>query len=186
MLTTLSDNSIMWVYFNVPESRYLEYQEALIANPDQSNLDIELVLANHKKFAQPGKIGAIEADFDNETGNIAFRADFANANGLLRHGQTGTVLIHRIEKDSIVIPQRATYEILAKKYAFVVGDDNVVRQREIVIQNEQDDIFVIASGLDASDKIILEGIRQVRDGEKVEYEFRDPADVLANLKNHAE
>ena len=47
------------------------------------------------KFPQPGKIGAIEAKFNNETGNIAFRADFPNPDGLLRHGQTGTVLIHR-------------------------------------------------------------------------------------------
>ena len=85
-----------------------------------------------------------------------------------------------------MIPQRATFEILVKKYAFVVGEDGIVHQPEIVIGNEQDDIFVIESGLQESDKIILEGIRQVRDGETVEYEFRDPVEVLSNLKNHAE
>ena len=53
-------------------------------------------------------------------------------------------------------------------------------------QNELDDIFVIEDGLDVSDKIVLEGIRQVRDGEKVEYEFRAPEQVLADLKNKAE
>ena len=47
-------------------------------------------------FPQSGKIGAIEAEFNNETGNIAFRADFPNPDGLLRHGQTGTMLIHRV------------------------------------------------------------------------------------------
>ena len=73
-------------------------------------MQIELVLANGNKFPQPGKIGAIEADFNNETGNIAFRADFPNPDGLLRHGQTGTVLIHRLVKNAIVIPQRATFE----------------------------------------------------------------------------
>ena len=186
MLTTLSDNSVMWVYFNVPESRYLEYQESLQANPDQSNLDVQLKLANHKIFPHGGKIGAIEADFNNETGNIAFRADFDNSERLLRHGQTGTILIHRVAKDAVVIPQRATYEILAKKYAFVVDDESVVHQREIVIGNEQDDIFVIESGLQPNDKIILEGIRQVRDGEKIDFEFKAPSEVLANLKNHAE
>ena len=73
VLTTLSDNSVMWVYFNVPETRYLEY----MANRKQKEeTKIELVLANRKKFDQPGKIGAIEADFNNENGNIAFRADF--------------------------------------------------------------------------------------------------------------
>ncbi len=186
MLTTMSDNSVMWVYFNVPEARYLDYQTALSSGEDQGVLNIELKLANHKIFDQPGKIGAIEADFDNQTGNIPFRADFPNPNGLLRHGQTGTVLIHQVAKDAIVIPQRATFEVLAKKYAFVIDSDNVVHQREIEIQTAKDDIFVIAEGLDAGEKIVLEGIRQVRDGDKIEFEFEDPNEVLSHLKNHAE
>ena len=183
-LTTLSDNSVIWAYFNVPETRYLEYK-ARMARGD-NDLRIELVLANGETFNQPGEIGAIEADFDNETGNIAFRADFANPEGLLRHGQTGTVLLHRDLRDAIVIPQRATYEILAKQYVYVVDENDVVHQREIVVQKELEDIFVIKEGLDPNDKIVFEGILQVRDGDKVEYEFRDPAEILANLKNHAE
>ena len=137
------------------------------------------MLANGSKFQQTGKIGAIEANFNNETGNIPFRADFPNPDRLLRHGQTGTVLIHRTLKNAIVIPQRATFEILDKRYVYVVDEDDVVHQREITIQNELEDIFVIKSGLDVNDKIVLEGVRQVRDGEKVEYEFRKPEEVLA-------
>jgi len=95
-------------------------------------------------------------------------------------------LIHRNLKDVVVIPQRATYEILDKRYAFVVDKDNVVHQRDITLRSAQDDIFVIEKGLDKDDKIILEGIRQVRDGDKIEYEFRAPDEVLGNLKYHAE
>lgn len=216
ILTTLSDNSVMWVYFNVPESRYLEYQ----ATKDKDNLKVELMLANGEKFPQIGKIAAIEADFNNETGNIAFRADFPNPDRLLRHGQTGTILLSRIVKDAVVIPQRATFEILAKQYAFVIEekadgehdggqvDENdvgfetaqhddahdphrkmshgVVRQREIVIRNGLDDIYLIKDGLGVNDKIVLEGIRQVRDGDEVEYEFQSPELALQHLKYHAE
>ncbi|QDV68705.1 Efflux pump periplasmic linker BepD precursor [Rosistilla carotiformis] len=182
MLTTLSDNSMMWAYFNVPESRYLAYE----ADPNKHDVKVELVLADGNKFSQEGSIGAIEADFNNETGNIAFRGDFPNPQHQLRHGQTGTVLLSRVVQDAVVIPQRATFEILAKKYAYVVGKDDVVRQREIVIQREQDDIFLIKQGLTAEDKIVLEGIRQVRDGDHVEYEFQDPEEVLGRLKYHAE
>ena len=110
ILTTLSDNSVMWVYFNVPEARYLEYMADL--NQHKEDLKIELMLANGNKFEQLGKIGAIEADFNNENGNIPFRADFPNPDRLLRHGQTGTVLISRVQNDAIVIPQRATFEVL--------------------------------------------------------------------------
>lgn len=185
VLTTLSDNEVMWAYFNVPEARYLEYQTEMSEN-NKAKLDIELKLANHETFDQPGTIGAIEGEFNNETGNIAFRADFPNPTGLLRHGQTGTVLIHRTLKDAVVIPQRATFEILARRYAYVIGEDGVVHQRDITIQDEMDDIFVLEDGLEVGEKIILEGIRQVRDGDKVEYEFREPEEVLAHLKNHAE
>jgi membrane fusion protein (multidrug efflux system) len=192
ILTTLSDNSRMWVYFNVPEARYLEYMASLGKDEDPR---IELVLANGSKFPNTGTIGAIEANFNNETGNIPFRADFDNVfikdvrgetYGLLRHGQTGNVLIHRTLNNALVIPQRAVFETLDKQYVYVVGEDGVLHQRELSIQNVLEDIFVIKKGLNVNDKIVLEGIRQVRDGEKVEYEFRPPGEALANQKNHAE
>jgi membrane fusion protein (multidrug efflux system) len=150
------------------------------------HLHIELKLANGKIFPHKGSIGAIEADFNNTTGNISFRADFPNPDALLRNGQTGTILIHNTLTDAVVIPQRATFEILAKQYVYVVDEDGVVHQRDITVQVEQDDIFVIEKGLKENDKIILEGIRQVRDGDKVEYEFQAPEEVLGNLKYHAE
>jgi membrane fusion protein (multidrug efflux system) len=174
----------MWVYFNVPEARYLEYMSG--TGRDMESRQIDLVLADGSTFPQPGTIGAIEAKFNNETGNIPFRADFPNPDGLLRHGQTGNVLLHRTLKNAVVIPQRATFEILDKRYVYVIDKDGVVHHHEIAIQHEMDDIFVIKSGVGVDDKIVLEGVRQVSDGEKVEYEFRNPDEALANQKHHAE
>jgi membrane fusion protein (multidrug efflux system) len=212
----------MWVYFNVPEARYLDYKARLEAG--ETGLDVSLKLANGEIFPEPGEIGAIEADFNNETGNIAFRADFPNPKGLLRYGQTGTILIHRTLEDAIVIPQRATYEILAKKYVWVVEpvgkggskhakheeheehegsakkgehgaghhesapgkEVGVVRQREIVIQDELDDLYVIKKGLEVGDKIVFEGVQQVRDGDEVDYVMKAPQEILSHLKYHAE
>jgi len=192
VLTTLSDNSLMWVYFNVPEARYLEY----MTGRGQLNQDrrielvdsrIELVLANGSKFEHSaGNTVTVEAKFSNETGNIRFRADFPNPDGLLRHGQTGTVLIQRSVKHAVVIPQRAAFEILDKQYVWVVGADNVVHQRPITVQHELEDIYVIKSGLGVDDRIVLDGVRQVHDGEKAEYEVRPPEKVIANQKNKAE
>jgi membrane fusion protein (multidrug efflux system) len=184
ILTTLSDNSVMWVYFNVPEARYLDYMGG--SSLEAESRKIELVLANGSTFPYASTKVTIEAKFNNETGNIPFRADFPNPGRLLRHGQTGNVLIHRTLNNALVIPQRATFEILDKRYVYVVGKDNVVHQREMVVQNELDDIFVVKSGLQVNDKIILEGVRQVRDGQSVEYEFRKPEEALANQKHHAE
>ncbi len=176
VLTTLSDNRVMWVYFNVPEARYLEYMASL--GQEKGNPKIELVLANGNKFPYVGKLGAVEAQFNNETGNIPFRADFDNPHGLLRHGQSGTVLIHRTLNNALVIPQRATFEVLDKRCVYVVDKDGVAHKREIVIQNVLEDAFVIEKGLDVNDRVVVEGVRQVRDAEKVEYEFRKPESRL--------
>jgi membrane fusion protein (multidrug efflux system) len=184
VLTTLSDNSVMWVYFNMPEVDYLEY----MAGRDQHQGDerIELKLANGSIFSQPGQIGAIEAKFNNENGNLPFRADFPNPDRLLRHGQTGTILISRVLKNALVIPQRATFELLDKKYVYVVDDEGVAHQRLIVEEREKDDIFVIKSGLEPTDRIVLEGVREVKDGEKLVAEYEQPDEVLEHLKFHAE
>lgn len=184
VLTTLSDNSVMWVYFNMPEARYLEYMSNHEQHRDEPT--VELMLANGEKFAHAGRIGAIEADFNNETGNIPFRADFPNPDRVLRHGQTGTIMLSRQRPDSIVIPQRATFEVLDKRYVFVVDQENIARQREIVVVNELDDVFVVGKGLGVDDRIVLEGVRQLRDGDAVECEHLAAEHVAANLKYHAE
>lgn len=148
VLTTLSDNDVMWAYFNVPEADYLKYQ----ASTNKDELKIELMLANHKMFPQAGTIGAIEADFNNETGNIAFRGDFPNPDHLLRHGQTGSVLVSHIVKDAIVIPQRAKYEILAKNYVYVITNEDAkveCRERHDEIKSDEGRVHVAAKSDDA-------------------------------------
>ncbi len=193
ILTTVSDNSQMWVYFNVPEAAYLDFQSLPNAvdpkNPHQlklPNARIELQLANGDFFEHTAEEAVtIESTFDSETGNILFRADFPNPDRLLRHGQTGTLWIHRPLENAIVIPQRATFEILDKRYVYVVVD-GVAHQRAISVAFEMDDVFVVESGLTANDKIVLEGVRQTHDGEHVEAQFREPGEVLSNMKTHAE
>ena len=192
VLTTLSDNAVMWVYFNMPELRYIEYRAREGKHPNVSQLKlvdsrIELILANGSKYDQTASnTVTIEGDVNFETGNFKLRADFPNPDRLLRHGQTGTVRILRAQHDAVVIPQRATYEILDKQYVWVVGEDKVVHQRPITIAHELEDKFVIESGLDVKDKFILEGVRQVRDGDKVDAEFVKPDEALSHQKFHAE
>ncbi len=184
VLTTLSDNSVMWVYFNVPEAQYLEYMAAQSQGGEPPKIELEL--AGGTKFPHLGKIGAIESNFNNETGNIAFRADFPNPDRLLRHGQTGKVILSTVSKDAVVIPQRAAFDVLANHYVFIIDEQGKARQREFTIKNELEDVFVVNTGVKPGDKIILEGSSQVRDGEKVAFEFDSPEVVMSRLKNRAE
>ncbi|MBS1559147.1 MAG: efflux RND transporter periplasmic adaptor subunit [Bacteroidetes bacterium] len=184
LLTTLSDNSEMWVYFNVPEAEYLNYK----TNQKRDSLmRVRLQMANGKIFDYPGIVKTIEADFNNETGNIAFRATFPNPKGLLRHGETGNILINDEMKNALIIPQKATFEVLEKKYVYIVDKDHVIHQREIGISAELPDLYVISSGVTEKDNIMLEGIRKVRDNEKIgEYKYEDPKKVLPSLKVYVE
>ena len=183
LLTTLSDNSKMWVYFNVPEAEYLNLKTH-IQQENQTN--VGLIMANNEMFAYPGVVQTIEADFNNETGNIAFRATFPNPKGLLRHGETGNVRMTIPLKNALIIPQKATFEVLDKKYVYVVDKNDVIRSREITVAAEMPHIFVVKTGLKKDDRILLEGLRQVRENEKIYPKFVQPNDVVSHLGLYAE
>ncbi|WP_221392870.1 efflux RND transporter periplasmic adaptor subunit [Dyadobacter sp. NIV53] len=183
LLTTISDNSKMWVYYNVPEAEYLDYKTKIIKD---GALKVDLLMANNKMFDYPGLVETIEADFNNETGNIAFRATFPNPKGLLRHGETGNIQVKLPFKNALIIPQKATFEVLEKKYVYVLDKDSKIQSREITIAAELPHIFVVGSGLSKDDKILLEGLRQVHENEKIETKFVKPDSVISHLSLYAE
>jgi len=183
LLTTLSDNSKMWVYFNVPEAEYLDY----ITSTDKDvKKEVGLLMANNKPFNQKGIVETIEGEFNSETGNIAFRATFPNPDGILRHGETGSVLMSIPFKDVIIIPQKATFEVLDKTYVFVIDKNNVVKQKEITIGAELPHLFIISKGLSQNDTILLEGIKMVKNNQKIETKFLEPTKVMSELDLYAE
>lgn len=183
LLTSLSDNSKMWVYFNVPEAEYLNYA---MSSQNGKKQQVELLMANNQKFNQKGIVETIEGEFDNETGNIAFRATFSNPKGILRHGETGSVLMTIPLKNALIIPQKATFEVLGKRFVFVIDKNNVVRQREITIEAELPNLFAIKKGLKTTDRILVEGIRLVKDSEKIQTKLQDPKTVMSSLDVYAE
>lgn len=183
LLTTLSDNTDIYSYFNVSEPEYLNYQKNVA---DRGNQNVNLVMANGDLFNQTGQIQTIEGQFDNETGNIAFRAKFTNPEKLLRNGETGKIRMTLPLKNALIIPQKATYEIQDQKYVFVIDKNGVAKSKNIKVAYELPDIYVVASGLSGGDKILLEGVQKVKDDQKVKVKFQDPKKVLQSLKLKAE
>jgi membrane fusion protein (multidrug efflux system) len=183
LLTSLSDNSQMFAYFNVSEPEYLNYKT--LAKKDVTT-KVNLLLANNEMFPSSGVVETIESEFDSETGNIAFRATFPNPQSLLKHGETGkvkmTVPLHNV----LVIPQKATYEIQDRFYVFVVDKNGVVKSRNITISNEMPDLYVVSGGLSENDKILIEGVQKVKEDDKVKTEYIASNEVISRLKLYAE
>ena len=183
LMTSLSDNTQMFAYFNVSEPEYLSYQTNI---KDRADKKVSLLLANNEVYQSKGNVEIIESEFNNETGNIAFRARFPNPDKLLKNGETGEVQMIVPLHQAMVIPQKSTYEIQDKVYVFVVDKNGVVRSKNVVIASEMPDLYVVSSGISDGDKILLEGVQKVKDDEKIKFEYRAPKDIISNLRLRAE
>lgn len=179
LLTTLSDNKEVYAYFNVSETEYLNYKTN---QTKDNNENVSLILANNQEFQYKGTIETIAGEFDNTTGSIAFRAKFPNKDLLLRNGGTGKVQMKVDIRDALIIPQKATYEIQDKIYVFILGEDNVLKSRNITVKQSLPNLYIIDSGLRPDDKILLEGVQMVKDGDKVETSFIGPRQVIRDLQ----
>ena len=128
---------------------------------------------------------AIELDI--ASGTIRARALVDNHDGGLIPGVFASVRLGSAsEEPTLLVPARAVVVNQDKRFVYVVDDEGVVHQREIKILQEMEDIYVVQDGLTESEKFVLDGVRQVRDGDKVESEYEEPTEVLDELKHKAE
>jgi membrane fusion protein, multidrug efflux system len=179
LLTKLSNNKEVYAYFNVSEAEYLNYKAHQTGD---DNKIVSLILANNQEFEYKGTIETIAGEFDNTTGSIAFRAKFPNPDLLLRNGGTGKVQMKVDIKNALIIPQKATYDIQDKIYVYVLGENNVLKSRNITVKQSLSNLYVIGSGLQLNDKILLEGVQMVKDDDKVETSFIQPRQVIQGLQ----
>jgi membrane fusion protein (multidrug efflux system) len=181
LLTTLSDTHQLWVYFNVPEGMYLDYMKN-----KQVSQNVQLELANKEIYPEAGKIEVVESDFSSTSGNVAFRARFDNPKALLRYGQTGKILWPKNISQAVIVPQKSTFEILDKRFIYVVDKSGVIHEREIKIAREEPNIYVVSSGITPDEMFLLERQNKIDKGDKISYKLIDPQIAIENLKLYAE
>jgi RND family efflux transporter MFP subunit len=163
-LTTLTDTSEVFAYFRVSEAEYLQFTASDGSFPKR----VWLRLADGSVHPSPGAVDAVENEFDRDTGSLAFRARFPNESGRLKHGSTGTVLVKTELKSALMVPQKSTFEVQEQLYVYVVDTSNTARARRIIPRLRLDDSFVVASGLDAKERFVLEGVQKLEDGMRVD------------------
>ncbi len=167
LLTTLSDAHKVYTYFNVSEVEYLEYQKSIASNTQAAYTEVELILADGSPYKSKGRLQTMEAEINTQTGSLAFRAVFDNANLLLKHGSSGTVRLYKDINNTILIPQKSIVEIQDKNYVFVVDKNNRIGMQNFVPGIRIDNFYTVKSGLKATDKILFEGIQTAKDGEVI-------------------
>lgn len=168
-LTTVSDNSDMYVYFSMTENQLLaltrqygDMDEALKNMPE-----VELHLNDNSVYDKKGVIESISGVIDRQTGTVVARVVFPNESRLLHSGSSGTVVVPSVYKDCIAIPQTATVRVQDKTIVYKVVDGKAVSALITVVGINDGREYVVMDGLKAGDEIVSEGAGLVREGTQV-------------------
>lgn len=168
-LTTVSDNSEMYVYFSVTENQLLDMTEkyGTVDKAIKAMPSVKLKLNNGTVYESEGKIESISGVIDQQTGSVTVRAVFPNKGRILHSGASGSVLMTSSFHNQIVIPQAATMQLQDKVAVYKV-ENGVAKSTLIKVAPINDgQEFVVTDGLKAGDEIIAEGAGLVREGTKV-------------------
>lgn len=165
-LTTVSDNSEMYVYFSLNERRLLELTRSYgsIDKALEELPEVSLQLNDGSIYADKGRIETISGVIDPQTGSVSLRATFPNKGGLLHSGGAGNIILPNTHDNCIVVPQDATFEIQDKRFVYKIKDGKAsgsVIEVEPVSDGRE---FIVRSGLEAGDVIVAEGVGLLREG----------------------
>lgn len=168
-LTTVSDNSDMYVYFSMTENQLLNLtrQYGSIANTLKNMPDVQLQLNDGSIYDQNGRIESISGVIDPSTGSVQLRAAFPNKDGLLHSGGAGSVILPNIHKDCIVVPQTATFELQDKVYVYKLVDGKASSSMIDVEKINNGREYIVKSGLTPGEVIVAEGVGLLREGTPV-------------------
>ncbi|MFC0657381.1 efflux RND transporter periplasmic adaptor subunit [Mongoliitalea lutea] len=180
LLTNITDISEIFAYYKVTENEYLKYMRAKIENDTFDDQEVSLILSDGVYYENKGRLETMEADFERGTGSIAFRVRFPNPDQLIKHGSTGKVEMSETLEDIFLIPQKSTFEIQDYNYVYIVDKNNKVRVRSFK-PLQRFGVFYIADGFEPGDRIIYEGIQQVKDGMEIMPELTPEKDVYDTL-----
>jgi RND family efflux transporter MFP subunit len=166
LLATISQLDPIWFYCNVSEVDFLRAEGDMQRTGKRfSDLPISLVLADGMKHPETGRVVFVDRAVDPRTGTLRVRVAFANPQKSLRPGMFGRIIVDLgVRPDSIVVPERAVAELQGNNFVWVITPDNKAIQRPVKVDRQIGEKLLIAEGLKAGDRIVVEGLQKVRDG----------------------
>ncbi len=165
-LTTVSDNSSMYVYFSMTESDFLNVKRDFGSRKAVMDIapQVALQLSDGSMYDQMGSINSMSGVIDRSTGTISLRADFDNPDRLLHSGASGNVVINTKRDSVIIIPQAATFEVQDKVFVYKAVDGVAKSAMVNVTKVTGGKDFIVESGLAVGDQIVAEGVGLLREG----------------------
>ncbi len=169
-LTTVSDNSEMYVYFSMTENQLLALTRQYGSKDKalENMPEIKLQLNDQSLYPQTGKVETISGVIDQSTGTVSLRAAFPNEAQLLNSGGSGNVIIPVTYDNCVVIPQAATFEIQDRVFVFKVVDGKTKSAPVEVSRVNGGQEYIVNAGLNSGDVIVAEGVGLLREGTPIE------------------
>jgi membrane fusion protein (multidrug efflux system) len=166
LLTTLYSTDPMWVYFTISEDRLLELQKSG-RGPEQPRT-FYLRLVDGTEYAVKGRTDFVDAAIDQRSGTLQVRISVRNPRRLLRPGQFVRVRVAALESPAAIrVPQQAVQELQGTRSVYVIAEGDKVEARQIVTSHRVGNDWVVASGLNPGERIVVEGIGKIRPGMQV-------------------
>lgn len=187
-LTTVSSIGNVYAYFAINEKMFLNFSQSTgsgtsLAQKIKRIPDVSLLLSDSSIYNEKGRIETVNGLINTETGSVNIRARFPNPKGIIKSGSSATIRIPNEIKNGLLIPQSATYELQDKIFAVVVGKDGKTKSANItVLENTAGNYYVVTSGLQVGDQIVLEGVATLKDGTQIKPKNLNPETVYADLK----
>jgi multidrug efflux system membrane fusion protein len=167
LLTTVSDLSAVFAYFDVAEGSYMNYTKARREHPELHSDSVRLTLANGELYPLTGHIETAESEFNPNTGSIALRARFPNPDRLLKHGASGKVRLTDQLPTALLLPQKAVFEIQDQNFVYVVDQAGVTHTRSFKPYTRLGDFYVVKEGLKSGERVVYEGAPELHDQQKI-------------------
>jgi multidrug efflux system membrane fusion protein len=167
LLTTVSDLSSIFAYFDVAEGSYMNYSKARREHPELHSDSVRLTLANGDPYPLAGHIETAESEFNPNTGSIALRARFPNPDRLLKHGASGKIRLTSQLPSALLLPQKAVFEIQDQNYVYVVDQNGTVHTRSFTPQTRLGDFYVVKEGLKPGERVVYEGAPELHDKQQI-------------------
>ncbi len=174
ILNTVSTDRQLAVDFNVDQKEIFKFSKMLQQKTSASDSTFTLAF-NGEKYPYNGKIALLDRAVDPQTGTIKTRLIFPNPQNILRAGMTGTVRVLTKNNSAVVIPYKAISEQLGEFFVYVPGDSSKVTQRRVELGTAIGKKVIVKKGLTSGDKIIVEGIQNLREGSVYTTEAPAPA-----------